>query len=217
MSTEKRGQELYTFGEELLNSISHGIGSLLAIAGTVLIIIRACFVSDAWGIVSASIYGFSLIVLYTMSTLYHALTNKTAKKVFRILDHTTIFLLIAGTYTPYTLVSIRGPLGWTIFGLVWGAAVLGIVFNSVSIKKFKVVSMILYIATGWVAVIALKPIYQHIGSTGFLFLILGGVLYTVGIIFYKMKSRRYFHGIWHFFVLAGSIFHFFSIFFYVMK
>lgn len=218
MSTEKRGQALYTFGEELLNSISHGIGGGLAIAGTVLIIIRACFVSDAWGIVSASVYGFSLIVLYTMSTLYHALTHKTAKKVFQVLDHTTIFLLIAGTYTPFALVSLNhSAFGWVIFGIVWGAAAVGISLTSVSIKKFKVVSMILYVATGWVAVIAFKPIYEDIGFNGLLLLVLGGILYTVGIIFYKMKSIRYFHGVWHFFVLGGSILHFFSIFFYVYK
>lgn len=218
MSTEKRGQELYTFGEELLNSISHGIGGGLAIAGTVLLIIRACFVSDAWGIVSSAIYGFSLIVLYTMSTLYHALTHKTAKKVFQVLDHTTIFLLIAGTYTPLALVSLEhSALGWVIFGIVWGAAAVGISLTSVSIKKFRIVSMILYVATGWVAVIAFKPIYLALGFKGFLLIVLGGVLYTIGIIFYKMKSRRYFHGIWHFFVLGGSILHFFAIFFYVIK
>ena len=136
----------YTLGEEIFNSVSHGAGALLAIAGCVVLIVFSAIYGGAWEVVSASFYGATLIILYTMSTLYHALTNPKAKRVFRILDHNTIFLLIAGTYTPYTLVSIRGALGWTIFGIIWGVAILGITLNSVNLEKFKKFSMICYVA-----------------------------------------------------------------------
>ena len=135
-------QKQYSTGEEILNSISHGAGAVFAACGTALLIVLAAFFSDAWGIVSSAVYGFSLIVLYTMSTLYHAITNERAKRVMRVLDHSSIFLLIAGTYTPISLVTLRGPLGWVVFGLVWGSAVIGIVFNAVNIERFKKLSLI---------------------------------------------------------------------------
>ncbi|MFZ2537601.1 MAG: hemolysin III family protein [Oscillospiraceae bacterium] len=210
-------KKLYTFGEELLNSISHGVGALLAIAGSAVLIVWAVFFSDAWGIVGASIYGFTLILLYTMSTLYHALTNDRAKKVFRALDHSTIYLLIAGTYTPYALVTIRGTMGWVVFGIVWGSAVVGITLNAISVERYKKISLALYLVSGWAAVIAMKPIVDNLATNGLLLMLLGGLFYTGGIVFYVMKKHKYFHGIWHFFVLAGSICHYFSILFYVVK
>lgn len=207
----------YTLGEEIFNSVSHGTGALLAIAGCVVLIVFSAIYGGAWEVVSASIYGATLIILYTMSTLYHALTNPKAKRVFRILDHNTIFLLIAGTYTPYTLVSIRGALGWTIFGIIWGVAILGITLNSVNLEKFKKFSMICYIAMGWAIVLAIKPLVQAIPLISTVFLLVGGVCYSIGIPFYKRKQTKYMHSIWHLFVIAGSVFHYFSVFFAIVR
>lgn len=209
-------QKLYSTGEEILNSISHGAGAIFAACGTALLIVLAAFFSDAWGIVSSAVYGFSLIVLYTMSTLYHAITNERAKRVMRVLDHSSIFLLIAGTYTPISLVTLRGPLGWVVFGLVWGSAVIGIVFNAVSIERFKKLSLILYIASGWAVVIAAKPMISTMRPGGLWLLLIGGLFYTGGIFFYVQKKRRWFHGIWHLFVLFGSVAHYLSILFYII-
>ncbi len=215
--TEKKSYlPSYTLSEELINSISHGVGAILSVAALVLCVIQSAINGTAWGVVSSCIYGSSLIVLYCMSTLYHAITNKTARKVFRVFDHTSIFFLIAGTYTPITLVTLRGPLGWVIFGIVWGAAVLGIVLNAISIEKFKRFSMICYIGMGWAVVIGIKSVIQKMPGMGLMFLVLGGVLYTGGIIFYALKKYKYMHCVWHMFVLAGSIMHFFCIYFYVL-
>lgn len=201
-----------SFKEELVNSITHGLGALLSIGGTAVAIVWAALYGDVFSVVSAAIYGATLIILYVMSTLYHAFTNKTVKKVFRIFDHCSIFLLIAGTYTPFTLCSLRGAFGWTIFGIIWGMTVLGIVFNAISIEKFKVFSMICYVVMGWLIIIAFKPLMQAIGfMPGALLLLLGGISYTVGIIFFVMKKIPYMHGIWHLFVLLGSVLHYFSI------
>ena len=216
-STQNKRPKLYTLGEEIMNAITHGVGAGLGIAATVLLIIRAAFRADAMAIVAVAIYGASLIILYTMSTLYHSLTNSTAKHVFRIFDHCTIFVLIAGTYTPYTLVTLRGALGWTIFGILWGLTVLGIVTNAISIEKSKVFSMISYVIMGWCIVFAMKPTVIGLGFWGTIFVFIGGVFYTVGIIFYAKTKIRYMHSVWHLFVLAGSIFQFFSVYFWVLK
>ena len=210
-------KKLYTAGEELLNAISHGLGVLLGIAGSAILIVVATLHSDVWGIVSVSVYGFTLILLYSMSTLYHALSNEKAKRIFRILDHSTIYLLIAGSYTPYLLVTIRGTMGWIVFSIVWGCAVIGIVLNAISLERYKKISLALYLISGWAAVIATKPIVEHLVFEGLMLMLLGGVFYTGGIVFYKMKQHKYFHGIWHFFVLGGSIAHYFSILFYVAQ
>lgn len=162
----------------------------LSIAGTVVLIVLAAIHSDAWGVVSSAIFGASLIILYTMSTLYHAITNPRAKAFFRIMDHNTIFFLIAGTYTPITLVPLRGALGWVLFGIVWGAAVLGIVFNSIDLEKFRKPSVVCYIAMGWVIVIAIKPMLQKVSPLSLWFLLIGGLFYTVGVIFYVKKRRN---------------------------
>lgn len=207
----------YTLGEEITNAIIHGIGAGLGIAATVLLIIRAAFRADAMAVVAVALYGGSLILLYTMSTLYHSLTGPRAKRVFQIFDHCTIFILIAGTYTPYTLVSLRGWIGWTIFGVLWGVTALGIVLNSISIEKAKKFSMISYIIMGWCIIIALKPTIAALGFWGMFFVLVGGIFYTVGVIFYKKKNIPYMHSVWHVFVLAGSIFQFFSIYFWVLK
>ena len=180
----------YTLGEEIFNSVSHGIGAGLSIAGTVVLIVTAAIHTNAWGAVSSCIYGASLIILYTMSTLYHSFTNEKVKAFFRIMDHNTIFLLIAGTYTPITLYYLNGVTGWILFGIV---------------------SIFCYIGMGWVIIFAIKPLMEHMPSISGIFLIIGGVFYTVGIIFYAIKKVKYFHSIWHLFTVAGSVFHYFAI------
>lgn len=201
----------YTLGEEIFNSISHGTGGLLAIAGTAVLIVFAAIYSNAWGVVSSAIFGASLIILYTMSTLYHAITNRKAKSFFRIMDHNTIFFLIAGTYTPITLVPLRGPLGWVLFGIVWGAAILGIVLNSINLEKFRKPSVVCYIAMGWVVLIAIKPMLEKVNALSLWFILIGGLFYTVGVLFYVKKSKKYFHSVWHLFTVAGSVFHYFAV------
>lgn len=206
----------YTLCEELLNSISHGVGACLSVAALVLCIVQATLHGNAAGVVGASIYGSTLVILYCMSTLYHAITNRTARMVFRVFDHTSIYLLIAGTYTPITLVTLKGAMGWVLFGIVWATAILGITFNSISIERFKKFSMISYIVMGWAVVISIKDIIEKMPTVGLIFLLLGGIAYTVGIIFYVLKKKKYMHSVWHFFVLAGSILQFFCIYLYVL-
>jgi len=214
---KKHHLKMYTLGEEIFNSVTHGVGAIFGVVVTIIMIVYTALNCNTWCIVSACIYGATLVALYTMSTLYHAITNPTAKKVFRSFDHSTIFLLISGSYTPYALVTMREytNLGWVVFGIVWGSAIIGIILNSISVDKFKKPSMILYLASGWAAIIAMKPLIDHLPRNGLLLLFLGGAFYTGGIIFYKMKHKKYFHSIWHIFVLAGSVSHFFSIMFYV--
>lgn len=207
----------FSLGEEIFSSVTHGVGSMLSIAGTVVLIVLSAVYSDAWAVVSSCIFGASLIILYTVSTLYHSITNKRAKKFFRIMDHNTIFFLIAGTYTPITLAILRGALGWTLFGIVWGAAIIGIVLNSIDLERFAKPSIVCYIAMGWVIIIAFKPLIAAVNTTSLVFLIVGGVFYTVGVIFYAIKKVKYFHSVWHIFTVAGSIFHYFSILLAIVK
>ncbi len=212
----------YNLCEELISSISHGIGAGLGIAGLVLCIVRsACSpVDTAWKVVSSCIFGFTVILLYLMSCLYHALKVNKAKRVFRVFDHCTIFLLIAGTYTPYTLVSIRAYqawLGWVLFGIIWAMAILGVVLNAVNLKRFAKVSVACYLIMGWMVVLAFRPMSQCIAHEGIMLLLWGGVVYSVGAILYGIGSKKkYFHSIFHFFCLGGTILHFFSIYLYVL-
>ena len=201
----------YTLGEEIFNSVSHGVGAGLSIAGTVVLIITSAIHSNAWGIVSSCIYGASLIILYTMSTLYHSFTNKKAKAFFRIMDHNTIFLLIAGTYTPITLYFLGGVTGWVLFGIVWGSAIFGIVMNSINLEKARIPSIFCYVAMGWVIIFAIKPLILAMPKISLIFLVVGGVFYTLGIIFYAIKKIKYFHSVWHLFTIVGSVLHYFSI------
>ena len=212
----KKKKPIYTLGEEIANSVTHGVGALLAIAACVILIVTSAFTGDPYKIVSCSIYGASLIIMFAMSTLYHAITNEKAKFVFRIFDHTSIFILIAGTYTPIVLVTLRGALGWVIFGIVWTVTILGVVFNSISVERFKKFSLIAYIASGWCIVIAAVPFIRAIEPGGLLFILLGGLAYTLGIIFYKLKKVKYMHSLWHLFVLLGAILQYFCIQLYVI-
>jgi len=206
----------YSLGEDITNSIIHGIGAALSIAALVILLVFTSGQNDIWRVVSFSIYGGSLILLYLASTLYHSFRIPRVKNIFRIFDHASIYILIAGTYTPLTLVSIRGAWGWSIFGIIWGLAIIGIVFKSLFIDRYAILSVCIYILMGWLCVIAYKPFMQTIHPSGLIWLAIGGACYTFGIIFFAWDKLPYNHAIWHIFVLAGSICHFFSILFYVL-
>lgn len=207
----------YTLGEELVSAISHGLGAAFGIVALVLCVVKSASAGSAIGVVSSALYGSMMILLYTMSTIYHALKRNRAKQVFRVFDHCSIFLLIAGTYIPIVLVGIGGAWGWTFFGVVVAAAILGIVFNAIDIERYKKFSMICYIAMGWVIVIGFKPLMDSIATEGIILLIVGGVVYTIGAVVYGVgKKAKYLHSIWHFFVLGGSILHFLMIYLYVL-
>ena len=209
-------KKLYTLGEEIFSSVTHGIGTLLAIGGTAVLIVVSAIFGNALTVVSSAVFGASLIILYCMSTLYHAISSPKAKSFFRIMDHNTIFFLIAGTYTPITLSILGGTLGWILFGVVWGAAVIGITLNSIDLEKFRKPSVICYILMGWVIIIAIKPLLSAMSTSCLWLLIGGGIFYTVGVIFYVIKKVKYFHSIWHIFTLLGSLCHYFCILFSVI-
>ncbi|MBD0383100.1 PAQR family membrane homeostasis protein TrhA [Paenibacillus sedimenti] len=206
----------YSMREERANAISHGIGVLLSIVALILLIVQASLRGDAWHIVSFSVFGVALVTLYSCSTLLHSVQHPKLKDVFEILDHSAIYLLIAGTYTPYLLVTLRGPFGWTFFGVIWGLALIGMVLKIFYVKRFIVLSTVCYILMGWLIVLAFKPLYMNLPFGGILWLIAGGLLYTFGTIFYLWRRVPYHHAIWHVFVLAGSISHFISIYGYVL-
>ena len=207
----------YSLSEELLNAISHGLGALFGIVGTVLCIVKAANTGDPWRIVSGSIFGVTVLLLYLLSCLYHALKVNMAKRVFRVIDHCTIFLLIAGTYTPFTLVTLRGTVGWVLFGIVWGMAVLGITLNAVNLKKFSKISVACYLVMGWAIIAAFQPLAEALAPQGVSLLIWGGIAYTVGAILYGIGAKvKYFHSVFHFFCLAGTVLHFFAIYLYVL-
>lgn len=205
----------YTLGEEIFNSVSHGVGVALACVGFGILIVLSALHGDVWAVSSSIVYSFSLFALYLASTLYHACPNRRVKGVLQVLDHCSIFLLIAGTYTPYTLITLRGALGWTLFAVVWGAAIVGVVLNAIDVQKYSRVSMVCYVAMGWVVVLAIRPLMASLAWNGLVLLALGGVFYTVGIVFYVIR-RSYMHSIWHLFVLAGSVCHYLSILLYVI-
>ena len=206
----------YSAGEELANSITHGVGVVLAIAGLAVLTSFASVFGTVWHIVGCSIYGATQILLYTASTLYQGIPLPRAKAVLRLCDHAAIFLLIAGTYTPFTLVSLRGPWGWSLFGLVWGLALTGIALQSILIRYKALVTAIPYVAMGWVAIVAIKPLLESVAPGGLVLLVAGGLAYTLGSVFYVWRRLPYHHAIWHLFVLMGSTLHFFAILFYVI-
>jgi len=200
----------------MANSIIHGAGVLMAIAGLAVLVFYAGRYGSTWHIAGCATFGASLIFLYTASTLYHSIQHPRAKAVLRFLDHTAIYVLIAGSYTPFTLVNLRGPWGWFLFGLVWGLAVLGIVLRITLHRRFIPVSVALYLAMGWAVLIAAGPMASSVAPGGLLLLLLGGIAYTAGIFFYSWRRLPYNHSIWHAFVLAGSILHFFAVLFFVV-
>lgn len=202
--------------EERLNAVTHGIGTLLALVGLTFLMVLSYLHGSIWHQVSFGIYGGSLVLLYLASTLYHSFTNEKLKYIFKIIDHSAIYLLIAGTYTPFTLVLLHGVLGWTVFGVVWGLAVIGVTFQIFFVKRFKVLSTICYLVMGWLMVIFIKPLVLALPTMGLFWLIAGGLFYTVGALFYLYRWFPYNHAVWHLFVLAGSISHFITVLFYVL-
>lgn len=215
MTTRTR-EHSYTFGEELANSLTHGVGLILAIGGLVWLVTVAAQRGDARHIVACSVYGATMVVLYTASTLYHAIPSPRAKRVLQVVDHTAIYLLIAGTYTPFTLVSLRGPWGWSLFGVVWGLAVTGIVLEIATARRWPAISIALYIAMGWVVVVATRPLVAALPPAGLGLLVAGGLAYTGGLVFYGWKRLPYGHAVWHLFVLAGTVLHFAAVLMYVI-
>lgn len=211
----------YTKGEEIFNMTSHIVGGALGIVALVLCVVFAAVHGNGYGVVSGAIYGVTMIILYTMSSIYHGLSPKrNAKKVFQVLDHCSIYLLIAGSYTPFALCTLREyntALGWTIFGVIWFVAILGIILNSIDIKKFRVFSMICYLVMGWCIVFKINLLPELLGTAGFVLLLLGGLAYTIGAILYGLgKKHKYMHSIFHLFILLGSLLQFFTILLYVM-
>lgn len=203
--------------EEILNSITGGIGLLLSVAGLSVLVVFASLYGTVWHVVSCSIYGATLVLLYGATTLYHSIPHPTAKKVLRVVDHVSIYLLIAGTYTPFALVALRGSWGWTLFGLAWGLCFFGILFKVVFAARYDFLSTVLYVAMGWLVLIAIKPVMAALPSEGLVMLLIGGLAYTFGVAFYLLDRRvPYFHAVWHLFVLAGSVLHWFAVMYTVV-
>ena len=206
----------YTLSEEIASSLTHGIGIILAIVGLVLLIVFATLRGEPPHIASATIFGASLVLMYTASTLYHGIQSPVAKPIFRVIDHCSIFVLIAGSYTPFTLISLHGSLGWTMFAIIWVVAFLGIIYKVYLSHKWKRGSLVFYLAMSWALLLAIKPLIASVQTGGLVLLFLGGLFYTGGTVFYLWRRLPYHHAIWHMFVLAGSICHYFSVLLYVM-
>jgi len=197
--------------EEIANTVTHGVGLLLSVAGFVVLLVLAILRGTAWHIVACSVYGASLIALYSASTLYHAVLSPRLKRALRVFDHSAIYLLIASTYTPFLLLNLRGPWGWAIFGVIWGLAVAGVFFKLWFVDRVPRLSTALYLAMGWLVIIAAKPVLAHVPLTILLWLLAGGLFYSIGVIFYAWKRLPYNHAVWHLFVLAGSTCHYFAV------
>jgi hemolysin III len=201
---------------EFANCVTHGVGLALSLAGLVALVVVACMYGGAWQIVSGSVYGASLVILYAASTLYHGARSLRAKRLLQVVDHCCIYLLIAGTYTPFTLVTLRGGWGWTLFGLVWGLALAGVLFRILFGDRYRPVAVASYVLLGWLCVIAVKPILATVPTGAILWIVAGGVAYTSGVAFFASERIRHAHAVWHLFVLGGSICHFFAIVLYVL-
>jgi hemolysin III len=208
-------QTHYKLGDILANAITHGIGAVFAVAGAAYLIAVSTY-GTARLVVSCSVFSGTLVLVYICSTLYHSLVRTRARHVFHVLDHSSIYLLIAGTYTPFTLISLRGPVGWLLFGVEWSLAVAGVVVKSFAVDRFEVASALVYLFQGWFIVVAVVPLLHAIGWHGLMWLGAGGLAYTLGIVFFALDRLRYFHATWHLFVLAGSVAHYFAILYYVV-
>ncbi|MGM7700829.1 PAQR family membrane homeostasis protein TrhA [Pseudalkalibacillus sp. Hm43] len=206
----------YTRKEEIVNAITHGIGAVFSVVALVLLVVMSAMDGSVWHVVSFSIYGASMLLLYTASTLVHSFPEGKLKDLFEIFDHAAIYIFIAGTYTPFLFIVVKGALGWTLFGIVWGIALVGVFFKAFFVKKFLYLSTVIYIVMGWLAVFAWKPLMTALPTDGSLLFIIGGILYTVGTIFYVWRAFPYHHAVWHVFVLAGTAAHFFAILLYVL-
>ena len=206
----------FTRGEEIANAITHGIGAVLSIVGLTLLIVLSSLEGTPWHVISFTIYGVTMLLLYVSSTLVHSFPEGKVKDLFEIFDHSSIYLLIAGTYTPFLFIAVKGTTGWTLFGIVWGIALAGIVFKAFFVKKFLFISTILYVFMGWMIVFAWDSLTQNIAHQGIVLLVVGGVLYTIGAVFYVWRGFRFHHMIWHIFVLGGTVLHFLAIILYVL-
>ena len=213
---EIEGRNHYSPIEEKTNIISHGIGFLLSIVALVLLVTHANLYGNTWHIVSFSIFGASLIILFASSTFYHSAKRPELRNRLRIIDHASIYVLIAGTYTPFTLVTLNGPIGWSIFGIAWGLALTGIILKLFLTGKYDLISTLMYVFMGWIIVFAIKPVINNLSLEGLLWLVAGGMAYTIGAILYSIKKIKFNHAIFHVFVLIGSVCHFVSVFFYVL-
>ncbi|MDK8194656.1 hemolysin III family protein [Paenibacillus sp. UMB7766-LJ446] len=205
----------YSRREEVANAVTHGIGAALSVAALVLLIVFSSMKGTAWHVVSFTIYGITMLLLYTSSTLVHAWKDGKVKDLFEIFDHSSIYLFIAGSYTPLLFIAVRGTLGWSLFGVIWAIALLGVIFKAFFTKKFLFMSTIFYIAMGWLIIIAWQPLVAAIPAGGIVLLVAGGLMYTLGTLFYVWRGFPYHHAIWHLFVLAGSILHFFMVLIYL--
>lgn len=214
-SLEQPKTTKYSFGEEVASSITHGAGWLLSVVGLAILVAQAANTGGALRVVSCAIFGTTLVLLYASSTLYHALPSKKAKRIFRIFDHSAIFLLIAGTYTPLSLVALGGPWGWSLFGCIWFLAAVGVLLSTIAHGRWRWLSITLYVTMGWLAVVAIKPLVATLDTRSIELVVAGGLAYTLGLVFYAWKRLPYSHAVWHLFVLAGSGFHFFAVFFAV--
>jgi len=212
----EKTKSTYSLSEEIASSVTHGIGVLLALAALSVLVVYAVLRGTAWHVVSCAVYGTTLVLMFAASTLYHSLPWPRSKAILKIIDHSAIYLLIAGTYTPFLLVSLRGPWGWSLFGVVWGLALIGVGFKVFFAGRFKLISTLVYVGMGWMVVVAIKPLCQSLPLGGLLWLVAGGLFYTFGTIFYLWRRLPYNHAIWHAFVFAGSLCHFFSVILYVI-
>ncbi len=211
-----KSDRIQSRGEELANAFTHALGAALGVAGLAVLVTAAARRGDAWKVVSFSVFGATMVLLYTMSTLYHLATNERVKKFLHILDHASIFLLIAGTYTPVSLVTMRGVWGWSIFGVVWGIAAVGIILKIFFTGKYRAASTILYLAMGWIIVVAIKPLLTLMPPAGLYWFLAGGLSYSFGTIFYMWKSLWFAHAVWHLFVLGGTVCHFFGVYYQIL-
>lgn len=216
MTAEQMSKVTGWLYEELANSITHGLGLALSIIGFLVLLSLSIVRGDTWQIASCSVFGVTMIALYAASTLYHSLSNPRHKQILKILDHSAIYLLIAGTYTPFTLVSLRGWIGWTLFGTIWTLSIFGIVLKCIFVHKFKILSTVVYLVMGWIGIVAFKPLLAAVPVAGIIWLVAGGVAYTVGVVFFACKRVPYNHAIWHVFVMAGSICHYFAVMYTVL-
>jgi hemolysin III len=214
-AAQKPADRRETPAEHLANAITHGAGFGLSIACLVLLVVFASQRKGVWEIVSCTVYGVMLVVMYLASTLYHSIHQPRVRHVLHVIDHAAIYLLIAGTYTPYVLVPLRGTLGWSLFGMIWGMAAAGVILKTVFIGRYKIISILGYVAMGWLVAGVIVPLWQALPPGGILWLALGGLCYTFGVVFYVRKGLKFGHAIWHLFVLAGSLCHFFGILFFV--
>lgn len=209
-------ENLYSVGEEIAHASTHGLGVVLAIAGLCALVTRAALYGGPAHIIASAVFGSTLVMMYTASTLYHSIPLPNTRKILRVIDHSMIYFLIAGSYTPFTLITLKGPWGWGLFAFTWGLALFGVVFKIFYTGRFEKLSLAIYLAMGWAAIVAVKPLMQTLPQGGLALMLAGGLTYSGGVAFYVWRRLRYHHAIWHLFVLGGSVLHYFAVFFYVL-